>query len=253
MNFKKCISLMALLTLCLLFVGCGTLTLGNDIIINSDGSGSFVVRQVSEGIYNEDIVSTESNTDFFGGSYKNSSKRVYNEGEKTIHEIKVPFKSIKALNDLFKDATSSNIRILVDTDRGLFINKYNYQLYLPDILTVNESMKYIKESGQYDYIEEQGLTEEDTKKFIGSSIVFESSLTVPGKILENNGTEVNGNTVKWSASLYEINPSAPLKLTYEVPSKLGVYLLAGGIIILALIGMLILVIYKKNKKNSLKA
>jgi hypothetical protein len=250
MNFKKCISSMVLLILCFLFVGCGTLTVGNETIINSDGSGSFVVRQVSDGVYN-DIVNPDSNTDFFGGGYKNSIKRVYNEGEKTIQEIKVSFKSIKELNGIFKDATSSNIKILVDIERGLFTNKYNYQLYLPDILSIDESMKYIKESGQYDLITDEGFSEEQTKNFIGSSIIFESSLTVPGKILESSATTVNKNTVKWSAHLAEINPNVPLKLSYEVPSKLGVYLIAGGIIALALIGIIILVICKKSKGNKM--
>jgi hypothetical protein len=250
MNLKKWISSIALVTLCFLFAGCGSLKLGANTTINSDGSGNFVMRQVSEGVYLE-IVNPESNSDFFGGIYKNSSKRVYNEGEKTIHEIKVPFKSIKELNKLFEDATSSNIKILVNIERGLFTNKYNYRLHLPDILAIDESMKYIKESGQYDMITEKGLTDEDTKKFIGSSITFESSLTVPGKILENNATTINKDTANWSAPLSEINPKQPLELNYETPSNLLVMLVAGGIIILALVGIVILVIRKRNKKNKI--
>ena len=250
MNIKKWISLMALISLCFIFAGCGSLKLGANTTLNSDGSGNFVMRQVSEGVYSE-IVNPEPNSDFFGGIYKNSSKRVYNEGDKTIHEIKVPFKSIKELNKLFEDATSSNIKIVVDIDRGLFINKYSYRLYLPDILKIDESMKYIKKSGQYDMITDEGLTEEDTKKFIGSSITFESSLTVPGKILENNATTINKNTANWSATLAQINPSKPLELNYEAPSNLAVLLIVGGIIILALVGIVILVIRKRSKRNKI--
>lgn len=250
MRFKKCIISLALCTLSFLCIGCGSLKIQSNTSINEDGSGEFVVRQVAQGAYKQ-IINKDGKEDFFGTEYKNGKLNAKEEKDKIVHEIKVPFKSIAELNGIFKTATQSNIKIILSEDKGIFKNKYSYKLDLPDIFTADEVMKAVEEYAQSGMFGQQQFSPEETREFIGKSITFENSLKVPGKILASNATTVNGNIATWSAPLAKINPKGHLKLTYEVTNKLGMCLIAGGIVVIVLISTIIFSIIRKKKKINL--